>query len=69
MKFIENKPFREKKYEDERLEHIEEKFMNEVLVNIPKPNYENEGEEDVMDVDMVQLKKSDQTSSGVDKYP
>ena len=43
--------------------------MNEVLVNIPKPNYENEGEEDVMDVDMVQLKKSDQTSSGVDKYP
>ena len=58
MKFMENKPFREKKYEDERLERLEEKFLNEVLVNIPKPNYNNEDEEDVMDVDMVQLKKS-----------
>ena len=57
MKFMDNKPYREKKYEDERLERLEEKFLNEVLVNIPKPNYDNEDEEDIMDVDTVQVKQ------------
>ena len=56
MDFMRNKPFREKQYEDERLGRWEEKFLNEVMPTIPKPNYENPDDEAEVVVDSDQSK-------------
>ena len=58
FKFMENKPFKEKKCEDERLERLETIFVSQIRNTIPKPNYDNPDVEGEWEMDSSQITRN-----------